>query len=208
MRLIWGVGAATQSALDRAGIRTFADLRRWDRKALADRFGSSGDRLWRLSRGEDSRKVSRDSRPKSISNETTFHEDTADLDLLDGHLWRLSEKVSDRAKAKGLEGRVVTLKLKRASHALLTRRVSLSGPTQLADAIYRAGRELLARVGAEGPYRLLGIGLSQLSDEGAAATVGDLLDPDANRRAEAERASDAIRARFGPDAILKGRSLR
>jgi DNA polymerase-4 len=38
--------------------------------------------------------------------------------------------------------------------------------------------------------------------------LGDLLDPDAQRRAKAERATDAIRAKFGPDAIVKGRSLR
>lgn len=208
VRLIWGVGAATQAALDRAGIRTFADLRRWDRKALSERFGSSGDRLWRLSHGEDTRPVQRDHRPKSISNETTFHEDTADRALLDGHVWRLSEKVSDRAKAKGLEGRVVVLKLKRASHALLTRRISLPAPTQMADAIYRAAHGLMDKVEEPGPFRLLGVGLSELSPEGGSGVIGDLLDPDAGKRAQAERASDAIRARFGPDAILKGRSLR
>ena len=206
--LIWGVGAATQAALERAGIRTFADLRRWDRKDLAARFGSSGARLWHLSRGEDHRRVAQDTKVKSISNETTFHTDTANMELLDGHLWRLAEKVSDRAKAKGLEGRVVVLKLKRANHALLTRRVSLSAPTQLADAIYRAGRRLLGKVDSDSAFRLLGIGLSELTPEGGAATVGDLLDPDAGKRADAERASDAIRARFGPDAILKGRALR
>ena len=37
---------------------------------------------------------------------------------------------------------------------------------------------------------------------------GDLLDPDAARRKAAERATDRIRARFGTDAILKGRALR
>ena len=208
VRLIWGVGAATQAALDRAGIRSFADLRRWDRKALSERFGSSGERLWHLARGQDDRPVQRDHKPKSISNETTFAEDTADRDLLDGHLWRLSEKVADRAKAKRLEGRVVVLKLKRASHALLTRRVSLAAPTQLADAIYRAARGLMDKVAEPGPFRLLGVGLSELSVEGGSAQIGDLLDPGAARRAQAERASDAIRARFGPDAILKGRSLR
>jgi DNA polymerase-4 len=209
VRLIWGVGGATQAALERAGIRTFADLRRWDRKALSDRFGSNGERLWRLSRGEDTRPVTRDHRPKSISNETTFDTDTSDSDLLDGHLWRLSEKVADRAKAKALEGRVIVLKLKRANHALLTRRISLHAPTQLADTIYRSGHDLMEKVPEPaGPFRLLGIGLSDLSQAGGSVPIGDLLDPDAARRANAERASDAIRARFGPDAIVKGRALR
>ncbi|MEM6740184.1 MAG: DNA polymerase IV [Pseudomonadota bacterium] len=205
--LIWGVGRATQEALEQAGIRTFADLRRWDERDLAQRFGSSGTRLYRLARGQDSRRVERDERPKSISNETTFGADSADLDVLDGHVWRLAEKVSDRAKAKGLAGRVVTLKLKRANHALLTRRVALREPTQVADRIYRTARALLDDA-PEGPFRLLGIGLSELSTAGDADRAGDLFDPGASKRAQAERATDAIRERFGDGAILKGRALR
>lgn len=208
VRLIWGVGAAAQTSLEKAGIRTFSDLLRWDRTELIARFGSMGDRLWHLARGQDFRRVSAHSPMKSISNETTFHEDTSDPDLLDGHLWRMAEKVSDRAKAKGLAGRVVTLKLKRADHSLLSRRISLRDGTQLADTIYRTARGLFDQVGNEGPYRLLGCGLSDLIPEGAADLSGDLLDPQARQRSKAERAADEIRARFGTDAILKGRSLR
>ena len=54
--LIWGVGQATRAALDKAGIRTFADLLRWDREELIARFGSMGDRLWHLARGQDRRR--------------------------------------------------------------------------------------------------------------------------------------------------------
>jgi len=208
VRMIWGVGASGQAALDKAGIRTFADLLRWDRQDLIARFGSMGERLWHLARGEDRRRVSAHAPMKSISNETTFHEDTSDPELLDGHLWRMAEKVSDRAKAKGLAGRVVTLKLKRADHSLLTRRVSLRDGTQLADTIYRHARGLFEQMGDRGPYRLLGCGLSDLIPAAAADLSGDLLDPAARQRSAAERATDRIRERFGSDAILKGRALR
>ncbi|WP_195820830.1 DNA polymerase IV [Roseobacter sp. MH60115] len=208
VRLIWGVGAATQASLDKAGIRTFSDLLRWDRTELIARFGSMGDRLWHLARGQDRRRVSAHTPMKSISNETTFHEDTSDPELLDGHLWRMAEKVADRAKAKGLAGRVVTLKLKRADHSLISRRLSLRDATQMADTVYRTARGLFDQVGDQGPYRLLGCGLSDLIGAEDADRSSDLLDPQAKRRGEAERATDAIRARFGPDAILKGRALR
>ncbi|KIC36115.1 DNA polymerase IV [Leisingera sp. ANG-M7] len=208
VRLIWGIGPAAQESLDKAGIRTFSDLLRWDREALHVRFGSMGDRLWHLARGQDRRRVSAHEPVKSISNETTFFEDTACLEVLDGHLWRLAEKVSDRAKARELAGRVVTLKLKRANHSALTRRVTLRSPTQIADRIYRTARGLLDQVGDEGPYRLLGCGISDLVPESHADETGDLLDPNAGKRAEAERATDAIRRRFGDSAILKGRALR
>ena len=208
VRLIWGVGAATQASLENAGIRTFTDLLRWDRADLSARFGSMGDRLWHLARGQDRRRITRNAPIKSISNETTFFQDTSDPALLDGHLWRLAEKVADRAKAKALAGRVVTLKLKRRDHSALSRRVSLRDPAQLADTIYRTARGLFDNVGPEGPYRLIGVGISDLVPEQDGGLSGDLLDPDASRRGEAERATDAIRKRFGPDAILKGRALR
>jgi len=208
VRLIWGIGPAAQASLDKAGIRIFADLLRWERRDLAARFGSMGDRLWHLARGEDRRRVSAHAPMKSITNETTFFEDTANPDILDGHLWRLAEKVSGRAKAKQKAGRVVSLKLKRANHSALTRRISLRNPTQMAEVIYRTARELLDQVGDQGPYRLLGCGIADLVPESQADITGDLLDPQAIQRAKAERATDAIRDRFGADAIQKGRALR
>jgi len=206
--LIWGVGQVTRTALGKAGIRTFADLLRWERKDLNARFGSMGERLYFLARGQDRRRVSSHAPMKSISNETTFFDDTADPDVLDGHIWRLAEKVSDRAKARDLAGRVVTLKLKRSNHSLLARRLSLHDPTQIADRIYRTARNLFDQVGNQGPYRLLGVGLSDLSSAEGADLTGDLLDPQARKRTEAERATDKIREKFGADAILKGRSLQ
>jgi len=208
VRLIWGVGQQGQAALEKAGVRTFSDLLRWEKTDLVARFGSMGERLWHLARGEDRRRVSANAPVKSISNETTFGEDTADVDILDGHIWRLAESVADRAKAKDKAGRVVTLKLKRANHKILTRQSQLTDPTQIADRIYRTARALLDHLGDEGPYRLLGVGLSHLTNADTADSGGDLLDPQARQRADAERASDKIRARFGSEAIIKGRALR
>ena len=208
VRLIWGVGQATQAALEQAGIRSFSDLLRWDQDALTARFGAMGTRLWHLARGQDQRTVTANEKMKSISHETTFSEDTANTDLLVGHLWRLAEKVSDRLKAKGLAGRVVTLKLKRSDHSTLTRRVALREATQIADNIYRTARSLLDQVTDQGPFRLVGCGLSDLCPDASADTSGDLLDPGAAKRSVAERATDDIRKKFGSDAIQKGRALR
>ncbi len=208
VRLIWGIGPVAQESLERAGIRTFTDLLRWEQEDLIARFGNMGYRLWHLARGQDRRRVSSHTPMKSISNETTFFEDTANVDVLDGHLWRLSEKVSDRAKAKDLAGRVVTLKLKRANFTAISRRVSLRDATQMADTLYRTARGLFDQVGNEGPYRLIGVGLADLVPAEQADLSSDLLDPQAGQRAKAERATDEIRKRFGADAILKGRSMR
>ncbi|MEY8119306.1 DNA polymerase IV [Falsihalocynthiibacter sp. BN13B15] len=208
IRMIWGVGPAFQISLEKAGLRTFDDLLRWERADLTARFGSMGDRLWHLARGQDYRRITANASVKSISKETTFFDDISDVELLDGHMWRLAEQVSDRAKAKNMAGKVVTLKLKRADFTALSRRVSLRDATQMADKIYRTARDLFDAVPDHKPYRLIGVGISDLIPEGGADLTGDLLDPEAIKRGRAERAADEIRARFGKDAIMKGRSLR
>lgn len=208
VRLIWGIGPAAQESLEKVGIRTFDDLRRWDSDSLTARFGAMGERLWHLARGQDKRRVSPNAPVKGISKETTFFEDTANADILDGHIWRLAEQVSDRAKAKAKAGRVVTLKVKQSDHKTLTRRLSLHQPTQLADVIYRTARDLFDHVADKGPFRLIGVGISELVEETEADLEGDLFDPNAAKRAKAERAADQIRAKFGKDAIKKGRAFR
>ena len=200
-----GIGPVTAAVLARGGLTTVADARRLGRDALIRAHGELGLRLHRLAHGEDPRSISPDRAVKSISNETTFSADLADPGSLRRHLWRLAEKVSGRAKAKALAGHTVTLKLKRADHRSLTRRHTLPEPTQLADRLYRTAEPLLVRDLREAPFRLIGVGLSTLV--AAQPETGDLADPAALRRAEAERARDAIRARWGDDAIRLGRSF-
>ncbi len=205
--IIWGVGQAAVRALEREGIRTLADLRARDRKALISRFGSLGERLFHLARGDDRRSVTPDQAIKSISHETTFLEDTADFDLLRWHLWSLCEQVSARAKARSLAGAVVVLKLRRADFGILTRRQTLETPTRMADRLYRTALPMLRRdIG--GPFRLIGVGLAGLTPADESEFAPDLLSPDGARRLTAEGATDQIRARFGPDSIRLGRSLR
>jgi DNA polymerase-4 len=201
-----GIGPVTAQALARDGLVTCADIRARGRDVLLRNHGELGLRLHRLAHGEDSRSIAPHGAPKSISHETTFNADLSDPVALRRHLWRLAEKVSARAKAKSLAGHTVTLKLKRSDHKSLTRRHTLPEPTQLADTLYRQALPLLAKDLAQGPFRLIGIGLSDLLPS-AADPFGDLADPAAARRGAAERAADRIRARWGERAIALGRAL-
>ena len=205
VRSIYGVGPAFAAKLERDGIRTLSDIRRQGDKRMADRYGDMGYHLSRLSRGEDRRRVSPERDRKSVSTETTFNADHDDRDTLEKHLWRLSVKVADQMKAKAVSGQVVTLKLKTAQFKTRTRRRTLSEPSQLADTLFRVGRDLLDKEVDGTRYRLIGIGFSGLRD--AVGDAGDLLDPQAIRRATAERAMDKARERFGSDAVVKGRGL-
>ncbi len=206
--LIWGVGAAAVRSLAAEGIVTIGDVQRRDRAAMLRTFGTQGDRLWHLARGIDTRAVSADRTTKSISNETTFASDLSDPDELNRILWSLCEQVSGRAKRAGTSGHTVTLKLKRADHRILTRQRRVEAPVQLADSLFRTGTNLLQRDMDKAPFRLIGIGLSSLVQAPETALNADLLEPGREKHHAAERARDRIRARFGDDAIILGRSFR
>ena len=205
--ILWGVGEATRATLGRAGLRTLADVRRAGLRRLVERLGPSGERLWQLAHGEDHRRVTPDAPLKSVSKETTFDTDISDRAALERHLWVLCEQAADRMKAKCLQGRTATLKLRRADFSALSRQQRLEEPSQLADTLFRVTQGLLAALPEKGPFRLIGAGYTDLTAADGRDPVGDLLDPQAGARAGAERAMDRIRARFGKEAISRGRGL-
>ena len=200
-----GVGPAMVASLENAGMRTVGDLARTDVKELAERFGSHGLRLSRLSHGEDHRAVNPNEQRKGISAETTFNEDLSALSDLEDVLAELSEKVARHARADGLAGRVVTLKLRTTDFRILTRRRTVAAPTQTAKTLFAVGRELLAKEANGRPYRLIGIGMAELVE---ADTMSRDFFADERRALAGEKTLDAIRARFGADAVISGRIFR
>ena len=201
--LIWGVGKAFAAVLERDGIRTIGQIQRLERNDLLKRYGSMGVRLHHLSRGEDDRHVHVEREAKSVSAETTFNEDLASAGDLVPILRALSEKVSARLKKSGMAGRTVVLKLKTKDFRIRTRNRQLADPTRLADRIFATGRELLARETDGTHYRLIGIGVSDLTDD-SRADPPDLVDRQAEKRAKAEGAMDVLRGKFGRAAVETG----
>ena len=197
---IFGVGPATEQRLAQRGFRTIADLQRADEIELMKQFSAEGRRLWRLARGIDDRSVVPDRGAKTISNETTFDTDIADFTTLEKTLWRLSEKVSSRLKSSELAGSTITLKLKTADFRQRTRSQSIQAATQLAAKIFAISREMLAKEIDGTAFRLIGTGVSALR----AGSPGDDTDMLDRRSADAERAIDGLRKKFGTGAVIRG----
>ena len=204
---IHGVGPKLAKKLSLDGYDTIEDLQRTELRQLIGKYGETGMWLKNRAHGIDNRPVRNDEERKSVSSETTFHKDLSDPAWLEDQLWRLCVKTADRAKATGLVGNIITLKLKTADFRTLTRRLSLAEPTQLAQTLFRSARILLAKeANGRTRFRLIGIGISDLSEHRADSV--DLLDPLVAKRAAAERASDLAREKFGTDAVMTGRSAR
>jgi DNA polymerase IV len=206
VRIIGGVGAQFEKKLAADGFHTVGDLQRADVKDLVRRYGETGLWLHNCAFGRHQRAVTPDGERKSVSSETTFDQDISDGQELEDILWRLCVRTADRAKASGVEGRVVTLKLKTPDFRIFTRRASLASPTQLAGALFRTASTLLRNEAAGRAYRLMGVGLSELSD--AQGDALDLADPSSLKRAAAERAADKARAKFGSEAVTTLRGAR
>ncbi|MCT7375687.1 DNA polymerase IV [Chelativorans salis] len=201
--IIWGVGKAFSATLANDGIRTIDQLQRLERADLMRRYGTMGDRLHRLSRGMDTRTVEPRGEAKSVSSETTFDKDIAAFEELVPVLRALSERVSARLKKAEIAGRTVVLKLKTADFRIRTRNRQLGDPTRLADRIFHTGLDMLKRETDGTRFRLLGIGVSDLTDV-AKADPPDLVDRLSHKRALAEGAIDSLREKYGREAVETG----
>ncbi len=201
-----GVGPAFAKTLISDGFATVGDLAAAEPKQLADRYGAHGLHLHQLSHGRDARAVNPRERRKSMSAETTFESDISDVAALEDILWRLCEKVASHARGEAIAGRVVTLKLRAADFRIVTRRRTLPFPTQTARTLFAAAREMLILEARGRPWRLIGVGISEIVEQAGAS--GDFFDGGESRALSGEKAIDRLRGRFGAEAVVMGRTLK
>ena len=204
--LLWGVGPALRQRLAGDGITLIGELARVDEAELVARYGKIGKRLSLCARGEDERPVNPDRETKSMSSETTLDEDLSDLEKLRPILWQLAETVARRMKKSGIAGEGVTLKLKTSDFRTITRARHVKNATQSAEEMFRTAEPLLAREADGRSFRLIGIGAHDLIEAGQ-VRQGDLFGGAGPFGSKIDKAVDAVRDRFGDDAVARGRGL-
>jgi DNA polymerase-4 len=159
-----GVGPATAERLRQVGVATVAQLAAKslpDLVALAGRAHGTG--LYQLARADDDRTVVAEREAKSVSQESTFERDLTDLTELNRLIDSMSTAVGNRLRSSALSGRTVTLKLRRYDFTTMTRSQTLPQPTDDARQVASIARRLLAEAGTGGGLRLIGVGVSGLS---------------------------------------------
>ena len=204
--LLWGAGGAMEKRLARDGIRVIGELARLGEAELVRRYGRIGRRLHLCARGEDDRPVDPEREAKSMSSEITLDEDVSDPEVLRPILWQLAETVARRMNEdRDRRGRGHAQAEDRGcphrhARAPAFRRHAVGGRD-----VPRA-EPLLDREAAGRAFRLIGIGAHDLVDAarfvqrdlfGGASLGGDRVDD----------ALDAVRDRFGDDAIVRGRGF-
>ncbi|MBE0596514.1 MAG: DNA polymerase IV, partial [Desulfuromonadales bacterium] len=203
---LWGVGAVTAERLRRQGVETVAALRGVDKALLRRWFGSSGELLWFLARGEDDRPVQAVEGAKSIGAEETFAHDLSDPDELRRELLALAERVARRVRRLQLVGCCLTLKVRYADFETVTRSQTLAEGIDHAPALCQEAEALLARTEAgRRPVRLLGVTLSRLCAKGIGQQ--SLFQADGERKEALDQALDHLHRRFGEGGVCRASLL-
>ena len=208
---IWGVGPKMAERLHAIGLKVIGDMQRLGVEPLRRTLGEdAGEHFWRLCRGIDQRPVVTEQEVKSISQEKTYGEflDPGDRERIERELFRMSDKVAARLRAKALWGRTVQLKARDEKFHTVTRSRSLDSPTCLVEEIYKVALELFDERVDFGSLRvrLLGVGASGLTGEPRRQL--DFFDSGELEQAESMAAiSDAVRRKIGDKAILRAKML-
>ena len=203
---LWGVGKKTEAALKQMDIETIGQIAHMPEQDLSRRFGKWGSALWRLANGIDHRSVKPWETQKSISQETTFDEDTGDEEAIHKTLLGLAESLSRLMRKSKLKGRTVTLKIRLEDFSTFTRSKTLSDfvdSTQIlkgvAIGLYKKFNKKNMKV------RLLGIGVSQLNSV-SGEQLG-LFDQEAPLDAKMTKLLDSLQDKYGEGAVKRAALL-
>lgn len=215
VRAMSGVGPATEARLARMGIRTLGALAGASDDTLTAELGSMGPALRARAAGTERAPVGERAKPdeaKSVSNERTFAKDLTDESAIRSALDATCGMVARRLRRKGLAGLCVTVRLKRDACTSRTAQARLDEPADDEFLISPVAQRLLGQLWRPGdPVRLIGVGVSDFSVP-APRQLGLFDDPKQVQRQESmrslHRTTDALRDRFGDEAVAFGRDIR
>ncbi len=199
---LWGVGERTEERLHRLGLRTVGDIAATSedtlRRALGPTLGAS---LAALAWGHDERRVVAAEPDRSVGHQETFARDVDDPAVVRREVLRLSERAAARLRARGLQGRTVTLTVRFADFTTLSRSRTLREPTDVGREIYAVAGDLLDGLGLQrARLRLVGVRVERLLPvDGTPRQLA--LDERPYGWRDAEQAVDRAVSRFGAGAV-------
>jgi DNA polymerase-4 len=203
---MWGVGPKTAPKMRELGLATIGDLARADAKEMLRVFGTWGEQMILLARGEDERPVDPCGVAQSIGAEETYENDLVELEAVRRTLLDHSSRVARRLIRSGLSARTVVVKVKYSDFKIRTRSETLREPVQDTDAIYRAALQLLARIPTESRgIRLTGVSVSGIEPGGPPLTL--IPDVESDKRRRIEEITARISQRFGDERAVTRATL-
>lgn len=206
------VGPRFKARLESLGLVKVTDVLDLEVATLERMLGQRAGRwLHDRAHGIGSAEVHHREHSISLSHEETFSRDLGSDEDLDVELVRLVNAVARDLRRRGLQARTISIKLRDGDFR--TRRASrtLSSPFASDRVILNTARGLLAKLrrARRVPARLLGVALSSLDSRDSDAQLGLFEDEavdgvDTTRDRAVSKVLDAVRERFGNEAMIPG----
>jgi DNA polymerase-4 len=209
LRALPGIGPKTAARWATLGLVDVVQVQQLSLAALADLIGSEAKLLKLRAEGYGGTALNADRLPRSVSRETTLARDVRDPEWLERTLALLTARVASQLREERLVAKTVTLKLRHDDFHTVTRRHTLSEPTDLDGELLGAARTLFRQAFADvrrrnRAVRLIGIAATNL---GTAASPDLFESEQRSRQRRLTQAVDQVRERFGFGSVGQGNLL-
>ena len=208
------VGASASKFFSSVGIHTIGDLARADDKLLSSHIGQTGITLKRWANGEEDDRVKlyyETHKPESVGNGSTADHDLKTRKECSELITALSERVATRLRKHGLYAGGVHLAIKFNTMRTVGKQTRLTCPTASATDLKDTAMSLLDLLWHEGdlPIRTITVTAIYPIESGEYAPTSLFGEEErSEKRTRFEKSVDAIRQKFGFDAITRGTLLK
>lgn len=199
-----GVGDQTYRDLLQLGIETIRELRSANPDLLTRHLGKYGTVLWNKAHGLHLTELAPYQEAKSVSTENTFERDVTDIAFLQEELVRMTEKVAFEMRQDNKMTGCIAIKIRYPDFETTSKQTSIPY-TFYDDELIPQAKLLFKQLYRKGqPVRLIGVRLSELTDDARQTNLFQ----DVNRKAELYKAIDAVKNKFGREAINKAGGMK
>lgn len=202
------VGRATAKKLFSVGIRTIGELAQADPAYIKSILKKQGEIVWAFANGLDSSPVLKKAPAnKGYGNSTTTPFDITDAPTAKRVLLALSETVAARLRADDVQIGVTAVGIKGTDFSYCSHQRAMAVPTNITLEIYQAACTLFDELWGGKPIRHLGVHTSGVSGESFTRQLSLFDGADYAKLARMDAAVDAVRERFGADALMRAAFL-
>lgn len=196
------VGKSSSKKLHELNINTIGDLACADENLLTKHFKSMGKMMHDYANGiDDSSVIKKTPKNKGIGNSTTLREDATDIVSLKKVLRKLSDMVGIRLREEEKYASVISVQLRNNNFFNYQHQKKLVNPVSSNEDIYENACNLLESMWQGDPIRLVGLRVSDLTDNTYEQV--SLFDEvgKSNKRNKVQKALDSINKKYGNDTI-------
>lgn len=206
-------GRSSVEALKKLEIDTIGELANADLGLIELHLKSHGKMLWEFANGIDHSEVQPEqSEAKGVGNSTTLSEDAATVEEAIKVFYKLAKSVGARLRKAGQRAGMVSMEIKYYDFRTASHQKQLLKPTNEDQVLYETACQLFKEIWSGEPVRLLGIRTAKLSAESEPEQMTlfdmELPQPPDEKHQRLNAAMEAIRKRYGNDAVKKASLMK